>query len=115
MTCENYHLPPPQLRYVETSSSSQAEKSAQLRAKAESDLNKAEAKLAELIVTQKMMEVDALGVVTAVEAAREKMVTLEAQLSTSSREYNELKVRKLTCFNVFFLIPLVLLVTIAVE
>lgn len=75
----------------EANSRKQAEKAGQLRQKAEQELSKAETKLTELVAQQKMMETDALEVVNAVEAARERMVGLEAQLSTSSKEYNELK------------------------
>lgn len=75
----------------EANNRKQAEKAAGLRVKAEQEMAKAEGKLAELVKQQKEMEADALEVINAVEAAKERMVGLEAQLQSSSKEYHELK------------------------
>jgi len=69
----------------------QAEKAAQVRLKAESENMKLENKLRELIAQQKEMEADALEVVNAVEAAKVRMVGLEGQLQSISKEYHDIK------------------------
>ena len=69
----------------------QAEKAGSLRIKAEQEMVKAEAKLADLIKQQKEMEADAMEVINAVEAAKALMVGLEEQLQGSSKEFHDLK------------------------
>lgn len=75
----------------EANNRKQAEKAAGLRVKAEQEMAKAESKLAELVAQQKEMEADALEVINAVEASKERMVGLEAHLQASSKEYHDLK------------------------
>lgn len=71
----------------------QADKASQLRLKAESEMTKLECKLRELVAQQKEMESDALEVVNAVEAAKVRMVGLEAQLQSISKDYHDIKNR----------------------
>lgn len=75
----------------EANSRKQCDKAAAARTKAEQEMAKSEAKLSELVAQQKQMEVDAMEVVNAVEAAKARLAGLETQLQTSSTEYHDLK------------------------
>ncbi len=75
----------------ETAARKQAEKSSAARAKAESELAKVQEKLASLVAEQNEMESDALAVVTALEAHKERLAEMEQAMKGITGEFAELK------------------------
>lgn len=63
----------------------------QSRAKSEKEAEKYEEKLQEIVAEQKSMEQDALLVINAVEAAKEKMLEKERELKIIAKDFNDIK------------------------